>query len=524
MSTSVSPKDPPGNSSVEFPLPPRTATDIKKALVNLKKPLTRNQRAVVERANLNSLDDPCGDGDQSPISDTTTPEFIALMKRDVETASKVNLKASMPMRLAVRTGLDRMKPFDDATGGTRISFHKLCEIGAAKAAYSILGMAQAAVIRGYSREVIELLERRVSLMRWSALHYCCFGATIYTNVDEETRARMPMEVFQFVETAKLLCREGARLDAKDIAGNTPIAIAAGETATKESLELVQLLVNMGANININNRYGDSIMVEATVTQNEAALQTLLDAGADGRAEDNVGMPVYAKALGTPLMGRVWVNHVRENVLKNEKCGSCGMGGASKFCSKCRKVYYCSRECQVKAWKSGHKAECGKEENEEDYLDLVVETMTFRKEEPDVQKIVKEVKVDPNKAFTPMQPKEFGVPFRVFIFLHEAPNGNRECHLVNIAAKGGNFWLKKVGPGRAVSERFIDLVQAKADPGLAKTLFFLGKWIEPVEYTENGRKKMSNVLRIDISKVLPPLKPISGPVPAFSPSSLPSIDF
>lgn len=518
MNTSVPPEGPQEKRSVEFPVPPRTPGDIKRALANLKKPLTRIQRDLVERANLNSLDDPCGDGDQSPISDTTTPEFRALMKRDIETASKVNLKASMPMRLATRTGLDSMKAFDDISGGNRISFHKLCEIGAAKAVHATLAMAQAAVIRGFTGEVFELLERRVSLMRWSALHYCCFGATVYSNVDADTRAKMPMEVFQFEETLRLLCRADARLDAKDIAGNTPIAIAAGETASKESLELVQVLVNMGANINIHNRYGDTIMVDATVTQNEAALKALLDAGADGYAEDNVGMPVYAKALGTPLMGRVWVNHVRENVLKNEKCGACGRGGASKFCSKCRKVYYCSRECQVKAWKSGHKMECGKEENEEDYLDIVVETMTFRKEEPEVQKVVKQVNVDPDKAFTPMQPKEFGVPFRVFIFLYEDPKGNRECHLVNVAAKGGNFWLKKMGPGRAVSDRFMDLVQEKADPGLGKTLFFLAKWIEPVEIIEKRRKKMSNVLRIDISKILPPLKPISGPVPSFLPFS------
>ena len=34
---------------------------------------------------------------------------------------------------------------------------------------------------------------------------------------------------------------------------------------------------------------------------------------------------------------------------------CG-AAAEKRCSKCRNAWYCSRECQLKAWK-GHKALC-----------------------------------------------------------------------------------------------------------------------------------------------------------------------
>ena len=36
-------------------------------------------------------------------------------------------------------------------------------------------------------------------------------------------------------------------------------------------------------------------------------------------------------------------------------------GSAKFelCSACKKVYYCSKDCQVKDWKSGHKTSCVK---------------------------------------------------------------------------------------------------------------------------------------------------------------------
>ena len=39
------------------------------------------------------------------------------------------------------------------------------------------------------------------------------------------------------------------------------------------------------------------------------------------------------------------------------CFSCGKMGTMKCCSRCKCAYYCSRDCQAAAWKSGHKATC-----------------------------------------------------------------------------------------------------------------------------------------------------------------------
>ena len=42
------------------------------------------------------------------------------------------------------------------------------------------------------------------------------------------------------------------------------------------------------------------------------------------------------------------------------CSHCGAdASAPKTCARCRQSVYCSRACQIAAWKSGHKAECKK---------------------------------------------------------------------------------------------------------------------------------------------------------------------
>ena len=43
------------------------------------------------------------------------------------------------------------------------------------------------------------------------------------------------------------------------------------------------------------------------------------------------------------------------------CGNCSKeaeaGEKYKQCSKCRAQWYCSKECQVEAWRAGHKKDC-----------------------------------------------------------------------------------------------------------------------------------------------------------------------
>ena len=44
------------------------------------------------------------------------------------------------------------------------------------------------------------------------------------------------------------------------------------------------------------------------------------------------------------------------------------------CTKCRKVYYCNRSCQINAWKSHHNVECGYLQNIPEYLKYKTEAL------------------------------------------------------------------------------------------------------------------------------------------------------
>ena len=59
--------------------------------------------------------------------------------------------------------------------------------------------------------------------------------------------------------------------------------------------------------------------------------------------------------------RKYLKKVPESVVESvEQCAICREIKPFfifKFCSNCKKERYCSKECQIKHWKAGHKLEC-----------------------------------------------------------------------------------------------------------------------------------------------------------------------
>ena len=64
------------------------------------------------------------------------------------------------------------------------------------------------------------------------------------------------------------------------------------------------------------------------------------------------------------------------------CFNCGIENATKKCSKCKSVWFCSKECQIIGWKE-HKKDC-KDYNEEDLVWTKEEKKEFYKKINDLQ--------------------------------------------------------------------------------------------------------------------------------------------
>jgi ankyrin repeat protein len=83
----------------------------------------------------------------------------------------------------------------------------------------------------------------------------------------------------------LLYQKGANLNLKDNEGNTPLILA---SLTRWS-EGVQTLIRLKAQVNLQNRMGETALLKAVQARDYALTKALLDAGANPDIADNSGI-------------------------------------------------------------------------------------------------------------------------------------------------------------------------------------------------------------------------------------------
>jgi len=84
----------------------------------------------------------------------------------------------------------------------------------------------------------------------------------------------------------------------------------------------------------------------------------LHAGTDGALEVDTSSLSKNNAMSLNAFG-IPSSIIGHSVLA--QCHCCGQLESAprtfQSCRQCRQVYYCSRDCQKKQWKAGHKLEC-----------------------------------------------------------------------------------------------------------------------------------------------------------------------
>jgi hypothetical protein len=157
-----------------------------------------------------------------------------------------------------------------------------------------------------------------------------------------------------VSAIKYLISAGAPIDKEDIVGITSLHIATLGHAAR--LDIARLLLESGANVNHQDRYGSVPILSSMQTNNIPAVELLLEFGTDlDVAEADDVTPESMSLLCGPQVTSVVQKWKRkragqEALREGKTCGNCGTSqssGGTKLlqCSKCHTMLYCSKSCQ-----------------------------------------------------------------------------------------------------------------------------------------------------------------------------------
>ena len=119
-------------------------------------------------------------------------------------------------------------------------------------------------------------------------------------------------------------------------------------------QLVRILLERGADVNAQNRYGITPLLVALDINNLEIVEMLLQAGAKLDLKDSEGTsPEILYRTRKPEIVQAVEKSIREKVgndaaLKGDRCSACKCRGVPlKRCARCRMQMYCSVECQSK---------------------------------------------------------------------------------------------------------------------------------------------------------------------------------
>ncbi|THU90565.1 ankyrin [Dendrothele bispora CBS 962.96] len=172
---------------------------------------------------------------------------------------------------------------------------------------------------------------------------------------------------QHHETLQFLLSQGASVDSQDICGHTALqhACQTGVQNKDLVLRMMRTLLDKGANVNHQNRYGEVALFFCIMKNNPEALDILMEYNADLEVPEADGITPRSFYLrGGPQITAViskWIrkrNGEEEMPRQGKKCcDGCGKENvALKACARCHVARYCSVECQRKQW-STHKPRC-----------------------------------------------------------------------------------------------------------------------------------------------------------------------
>lgn len=433
------------------------------AQASMEDPLPPAAVLAVDRSLRAGRREPFGDGDQNVVSNPN----------------------HNPLRVAWSTGLDC---FEATLHPDSPPLHRICFFGDPSLATRAVALERIAHPNN-ENIVSETIERRLSKMRLTPLHYACQGARMIASQNENNEYPCRYE-----EVIRVLIDFGARVDSRDIAGYTPLSILIGVGANSHTISLIQMLVGAGADPNAMTRFREPILQQAVMNHNFDAFKAMLRAGARVEVSDSNGLTTERMIMSSPVFKRAVADVLRE---LGNKCDQCGATNAEKLCSGCKSARYCNQECQRVDWRSGHKQKCKelREKRKELIMDVVVNKMTLDTAIP----LSFLNNITGVSSTTRMRKRNVGETFVVKVYpTPNVPvnNAGGLVDAVKISEQNNDFTLLSGdGDGKQVFERLTDVVK-KQGRSMGK-VYLAAHWTDAEDDT----------LRIDTSSCLPPPAPL-----------------
>ncbi|XP_078682528.1 transient receptor potential cation channel subfamily A member 1-like [Branchiostoma floridae x Branchiostoma belcheri] len=172
----------------------------------------------------------------------------------------------------------------------------------------------------------------------------------------------------YVDIVRLLLSKGASLTKRTTA--TSLAPLHG-AASKGRIEVVELLVQHGATLDIKDLFQRTPLMIACVFKQVCTVRQLIELGARVDLTDSCNQTAqrYCEMEGMevcPCGRKLMIDMIQYAkktkllVCCNPVCGKPGFRSTLKLCAQCKLTRYCSRDCQKQHWSVGHKKSCGQD--------------------------------------------------------------------------------------------------------------------------------------------------------------------
>ncbi|KAJ7185945.1 hypothetical protein C8R46DRAFT_881509 [Mycena filopes] len=163
-----------------------------------------------------------------------------------------------------------------------------------------------------------------------------------------------------LETLSYLFSKGLPVDIQDIVGLTALHHATYAYTT--DVNLTRCLLENGANVNHQSRYGEVAMFMPMQLNSLPTINILMEFGLDVDLAEAAGITVrsHLAYCGPEVTATInhWLRKRSGEQLPHAEncCDKCGVVGPLKNCGKCKVARYCSVDCQGEAWPE-HKKTC-----------------------------------------------------------------------------------------------------------------------------------------------------------------------